>query len=254
MITLMSTILILTASAANIPSAKAQTKETLVLYTTLGMSAVDANGSALTPGSATANSLNSGDTYTFTATAASGYKFIGWAYADASGAVGSTSASFTKVLAGTCSLQAIYIPTTNTTVAPSGSGSSAIAVFATAGGTTSPAGSLTGQTTTGTVGHSTTFTETALRGYTFLCWVVQCNQNNYYTSSPLQYTPTSTSGAALEAIWVPTGSGITLPSTSSTPTPTPTKVDEFSTAVVAVLALALVAAAFGTYTYRKKRN
>jgi len=252
MILLTSTILILAASASIVPVRAAT--ENLVLYTTLGMGTVSANGTALTPGSATANVITAGDTYTFTQTASSGYKFIGWAYADASGAVGSTSASFTKVLAGTCSLQAIYIPTTNTTVAPSGSGSSAIAVFATAGGTTSPAGSLTGQTTTGTVGHSTTFTETALRGYTFLCWVVQCNQNNYYTSSPLQYTPTSTSGAALEAIWVPTGSGITLPSASSTPTPTPTKVDEFSTAVVAVLALALVAAAFGTYTYRKKRN
>ena len=113
MILLTTTLLILAASAS-IPNVKAATTQTLVLYTTLGMSSVDANGTAMTPGS-TGNSLTSGDTYTFTATASSGFQFIGWAYADVNGAVGSTSASFSKVIANECSLEAIFIPTTNTT-------------------------------------------------------------------------------------------------------------------------------------------
>jgi hypothetical protein len=246
MILLTSTLLIVAASAS-IPNAKAATTTNLILYTTLGMNTVSANGTAMTPGS-TGNALTTGDTYTFTATASSGYKLIGWAYADSSGPTGSTSATFSKVISAACSLEAIFVPTTNTTATSSGSGASTLTLFATAGGTTSPSGTLAGASISATIGHTTTITETAGTGYTFLCWVVQCSQSNYYTSSTLNYTPIS-SGAAIEALWIPTGSGITLSSTSATPTP---KVSEFSSAIVAVLALALVASAFGTYAFTKK--
>lgn len=246
MILLTSTLLIVAASAS-IPNAKAQTTTSLTLYTTLGMSTVSANGTAMTPGSA-GNALTTGDTYTFSATASSGYQLIGWAYADASGPTGSTSATFSKVISAACSLEAIFVPTTNTTSTSTASGASALTLFATAGGTTDPAGSLAGASISGTIGHTTTITETAGTGYTFLCWVVQCSQNNIYTSTTLNYTPTD-AGAAIEAIWIPTGSGIALSSTSATPTPT---VPEFSSAIVAVLALALVASAFGIYTFTKK--
>jgi len=249
MILLTSTLLILAVSA-NVPNVKAATTN-LVLYTTLGMGTVSANGTALTAGSA-GNPLTSGDTYTFTQTASSGFQFIGWAYADASGPTGTNTASYSKVISQACSLEALYVPSTNTTATPSGSGASTITLFATAGGETSPKGTpFTGASVSGVIGHSTTITQTPGDGYTFLCWVVQCSSNNYYTSSTLNYTPTE-SGAALEALWIPTGSGITLPSTG--PTPTPTKVDEFSTVMGAVLAVALVAAALGTFAYKKSRN
>lgn len=250
MILLTSTLLIM-ASAASVPNVKAATTTTLVVYTTLGASSIKANGTTLVQGSA-GNALTTGATYSFTATAASGYQFLGWAYADATGPSGTTSATYTKVISAACSLEAIFVPTTNTTVTPSGSGSSAISLFATAGGTTSPAGSLSGASITGTVGTATTITETPGTGYTFLCWVVQCSSNNYYTSSTLNYKPTSTAGAAIEALWIPSTSGITLPSVS--PTPTPTKVAEFSSAVAAILAVALVAVAIGTYAVVKKNR
>ena len=222
----------------------------MVVYTTLGgasSGAVNANGTAMVMGSA-GNPLTSGDTYTFTATAASGFKFIGWAYADATGPTGTTSASYSKVISQACSLEAIFIPTTNTTATPSGSGAATISLFATAGGETTPAGSLTGASISATIGTPKTITQTPGTGYTFLCWVVQCSSNNYYTSSTLSYTPTE-SGAAAEAIWVPTSSGITLPSASATPTP---KVPEYSAAIVALIALALVAVAVGTVAITKK--
>jgi hypothetical protein len=250
MILLTSTLLILAASAASIPNAKAATTTTLVVYTTLGgasSGAVDANGTAMVMGSA-GNPLTSGDTYTFTATAASGFQFIGWAYADASGPTGTTSASYSKVISQACSLEAIFIPTTNTTATPSGSGAATISLFATAGGETTPAGSLTGASVSATIGTPTTITQTPGTGYTFLCWVVQCSSNNYYTSPTLNYTPTE-SGAAAEALWIPTSSGITLPSTSPTPTPT---VPEFPAVTIALIAVALVAVAFGTVAYTKK--
>lgn len=251
MIILTSTLLIL-ASAASFPSVKAATTSSLVVYTTLGgasSGAVMANGTAMVMGSA-GNPLTTGDTYTFTATAASGYQFLGWAYADASGSAGTTSASYSKVISQACALEAVFVPTTNVTATPSGSGASTMSLFATEGGTTSPTGQLDGAAVSGTIGTAQTFTETPGDGYNFLCWVVQCGQNNYYTSSTLSYTPTS-SGAAIEALWVPTDSGITLTSTTPTATPTST-VPEFSAAITVIIAAALVAAAFATIAISKK--
>ena len=255
LILLTSTLLIIAAGAANIPNAKAATTETLIVYETLGgasSGAVKANGTAMVQTSA-GNSVISGDTYQFTATAASGYQFIGWAYADATGPSGTTSATFTKVISASCSLEAIFVPTTNVTGTTSGSGASTITLFGSAGGTTTPAvpqaSLFTGASVSATIGTPTTFTETPGSGYTFLCWIAQCETNQIFTSSTLKYTPTA-SGIAMQAIFVPTNSGITL-SAVMTPTPTP-KVNEFSTATTLAMVIALVAVAFGTYTYTKK--
>jgi len=242
MILLTSTLLILTAGVS-IPSAKATTTTTLFLYTTLGTSSVTANGTALKGGAE--NTLNSGNTYSFTATPTSGWKFVGFDYAAASGSVGSTKNPFSEVISAGCSLEAIFIPTTNTTGTSSGSGASTITLFASAGGTTSPAvpsaDISSGLSISGTIGHSTTITETPGTSYTFLCWVTQCSSaSNYYTSTTLSYT-VLTSGVAIEPIWVPTSSGITVP-----------VINEFSAAVVAFLAIALVASALGAYAYTKK--
>ena len=238
MILLTSTLLILTAGVS-IPSVKATTTTTLFLYTTLGTSSVTANGTALKEGAE--NTLNSGNTYSFTATASSGWKFVCFVYAAKTGAVGSTKNPFSEVISAACSLEAVFIPTTNTTGTASGSGAATITLFASGGGTTSPAGSTSGASVSATIGHSTTITETPGTGYTFLCWVTQCSSvSNYYTSTTLSYT-VLTSGVAIEPIWVPTGSGITVP-----------VINEYSAAVVAFLAIALVASALGAYAYTKK--
>jgi len=244
-ILLTSTLLILAASSVSIPNVKAATTTTLDVYTTLGgatTGAVDANGTAMVESSA-GNALITGDTYQFTATAASGFQFIGWAYADASGASGTTSATFTKVITAPCGLEAIFVPTTNATATTSGSGTSTLTLFATEGGTTTPAGTIfTGSSISATIGTPTTITEKPGSGYTFLCWVVECASNNVYTSSTLSYTPTST-GAAIEAIWVPSSSGITLPAIP---------INEFSSATAIITVMALVIVAFGAYAYTKK--
>lgn len=248
MIILTSALLIL-ASSASVSTVKGATTTTLFLYTTLGSSSVSANGTTLTAGGS--NTMTAGDTYTFTATPDSGWKFVCWDYAAASGAVGSTNNPFSQVISAACSLEAVYIPTTNATGTTSGSGSSTITLFTSAGGTSSPAGSTTGTAITGTIGTATTLTETPSSSvYTFLCWITQCSSaNNYYTSSSLSYKPL-TSGVAIEPIWVVTSANISLPTPAPTPKPTP----EISSAMVAVLALALVATAFGTYAYKKAKK
>ena len=242
LILLTSTLLILT-SGVSIPSAKAATTTTLFLYTTLGTSSVTENGTAMKEGAST--TLNSGNTYQFTATASTGWKFLCFVYADKNGPVGSTNNPYSKVISNACSLEAVFTPTTNTTGTSSTTGSSALTLFATAGGTTTPAVPSTdissGLTITGTIGHTTTITETPGSGYTFLCWLVQCSlTNNIYTSATLLYTPI-TSGAAIEAIWVPTGSGITVP-----------VINEFSNIALVILAVALAVSALGAYAYTRR--
>jgi hypothetical protein len=246
---LLTTTLLILASGASISTVKAATTQNVVLYTTLGASSVTANGTAMTLGGS--NTFTSGNTETFVVTPSSGYKFLCWVYADASGPVASTAASYSKVISATCSLEAVCVPTTNTTATTSGSGAATLTVFATSGGQTDPAGAITGASVKGTIGSSTQFTETPGTGYTFLCWIVQCASNNEYTSSTLNYVPTS-AGAAVEAIWVPTSSSVTLPPIT-TPTPTP-KVDEISTAMAAIVVAALAVAALGTFAYKKSRK
>jgi len=246
LILLTATLLIPALSA--ISTVKAATTTTLALYTTLGLSSVKANGTTLTAGS---NTLTSGDTYTFTATPDSGWKFVCFDYAAASGALSSTNNPYSNVISAACSLEAVCIPSTNTTGTTSGSGASTITLFASAGGTTSPAvpsaDVFTGTSISGTIGTATSITETPGTGYTFLCWVTQCSSaNNYYTSSTLSYKPL-TSGVAIEPLWV-YGTTVTLP----TPTPTPTKIVEYSSLAAVVVAAALVAAALATFVYAKK--
>lgn len=250
MIILTSALLIL-ASSASISTVKAQSTTTLFLYTTLGSSSVSANGTALTAGSS--NTLTSGDTYTFTATPDSGWTFVCFEYASAAGAVGSTKNPYSTVVSSACSLEAVYIPTSNATGTTSGSGSSTITLFATAGGTTSPAGSTTGASISGTIGTATTLTETPSSStYTFLCWVTQCSSSdNYYTTSTLSYKPL-TSGVAIEPIWIPASFTLTLPTPAPSVTPKPTP--EYSSAALIAIVAALVALAAATVVYKKTRK
>ena len=210
---LLTSALLLVAVIPNVPSVKAATTTTIFLYTTLGTQSITANGTAMTLGAS--NTYTSGNTEKFQATAASGFQFVCFVYADKSGPAASTDNPYTKTISAACSLEAVFVPTSNTTATTSGSGTSALTIFATSGGTTSPAGSTSGASVSATIGHSTTITQTPGTDFKFLCWVVQCSSsNNVYTSSSLTYTPTS-NGAAIEALWVPTSSTVTLP--TSTP-------------------------------------
>lgn len=242
------TLLVL-ASSVSVSTVKAATTTSLFLYVTVGAQSVTANGTTMTQGAST--TFTSGDTIQFKVTPFSGFQFLCFVYADSSGAVTSTDNPYTKTLSGGCALEAICVPTNNSTSTVSGSGSATIVVFSSIGGTTNPAGS-TDANTTGysgyTIGHSTTITQTPGTNFKFLCWMVQINSTTVYTSDSLTYTPTA-AGTAIQAVWIPTNSSVTL---SSSPTATP--VDEFSSSVAVVFVVVMVACAFGTYAYTKKHR
>ena len=246
---LLTTTLLILASSASVSNVKAATSTTILTYTTLGGS-VTANGTALTGGASA--TYNDGDTLQLQATASSGFQFLCFVYADASGSVTSTDNPYTKVITGACALEAVFIPTSNEVETSPGSGAATLTIFSSIGGTTDPAGSASGASASATIGHSTTITQSSGTSgdFKFLCWVTQdASGATLYSTSTLTFTPTS-SGTAIEAIWIPTSSTVTLPSASPTPTPVP----EFSAAVAAIVAVALVASAFGTYAYSKKKR
>ncbi|MGD0204664.1 MAG: hypothetical protein ABSC20_12280 [Candidatus Bathyarchaeia archaeon] len=253
---LLTSMLLLVAIIPSVPSVKAATTTTLFLYTTLGTQSITANGTAMTLGAS--NTFTSGNTEKFQATASSGFQFLCFIYADASGPAASTDNPYTRTISAACSLEAVFVPTSNTTATTSGSGTSTLTIFATSGGTTSPAGKTSGASVSATIGHSTTITQTPGTGFKFLCWVVQCSSSNEYTSSSLTYTPTS-NGAAIEAIWVPSSSTVTLPTPTPTATATPKPVsistdDAIIIAVVVVIVVIIIAVGVFAYTKRTKKE
>lgn len=240
---LLTSALLLTIGA-NIASVKAQTQDSVFAYTTLG-GTISANGSTLTGGSTT--TYGDGSTISFSATASSGFKFLCWEYAGASGAITSTTNPLSYTISTSeIAIEAIFIPTTSTTPTTTGSGSASVDLFPSIGGTTDPAGASAPYNNY-TIGATDTFTQTPGDGFKFLCWISQTSTaSTLSTNSPFSLEITD-SNVALQALWIPTSSTVTLPSASPSPT-----VPEYSNVAAIVVALALAAVAFGTYAYRRK--
>jgi hypothetical protein len=238
MILLTCAVLLLTVNAT-ISSVKAQTQDKVLVYTTLG-GTISANGTALTGGDT--YSYAAGATVTFTPTAQSGFKFLCFEYAGASGGVTSTSNPFSYTLSSSeIAIQAIFTTTKNATQTPTGSGAASVDLFAAIGGTTSPAGKTTPYTDY-TIGTTASFTQTPGTGFSFLCWIVDTSAGaTEYTSSTLSLKMPASS-TAIQALWIPSTSTVTLP----------TIVSEFSSVMVAVIVAILALVAAGTYVYRRK--
>ena len=244
LILLTSTIL-LTASAGG---ANAASTTSVYLYTTFG-GTVAGNGTTLTSG--TSSSYTTGDTINFTATAQSGFKFVCFEYVASSGTQATTDNPFYQTLSlASCALEALFSPTTNTTLTPSGSGKATVDMLLTAGGDTVPKGEATGTYTNYTVGSTYQFTSVPGQGppaFKLLYWLTATTVGstttyNIYTSTNPSITIASDS-VAIQALFVPTSSTVSVPT-----------VNEFSAAIVAVLAVALVASAIGTYAYRRTKK
>jgi len=220
----------------------AQTQGSVVVYSSVG-GTVTANGTAVNGGST--NSYNVGTTVNFNAVAGTGFTFIGWETVAASGANTTTVNPLAlNITTATCAIQAIFVSSTNNTATASTTGATSVTVFASVGGTTSPAGGVTTPTTYSnyTIGTVSNFLATPGTGFEFLCWeTATAAGGNTYTASQLSLNITGAS--AIQAIFVPTGSSLTVPT-----------VPEYSSAIIVIIAAILVAASLGTFVIARKNK
>ena len=239
---LLTSALLLVAINSNISSVKATTQDSVYIYTSIG-GTISAAGTNLTGG--TSYSYDNDTAVTFQATASTGFEFLNWEYASASGGETSTVNPLTlTVNASSYAIQAMFIPTSNVTLSSSSSptGTADVDLLTSIGGSTVPA---SGAYTNYTIGTVASFNEVAGTGFKFLYWIVSCTPGTFTsTANTLTYNLTSSNFFAIQAMFVPTSSTLSLP--------TPTPINEFSSATAIIIAMILVIVAFGTYTFTKR--
>jgi hypothetical protein len=220
----------------------AQTQGSVVVYSSVG-GTVTANGTTVNGG--TTNSYNVGTVVNFNAVAGTGFQFLGWETVAASGAnITTVNPLALNITTATCAIQAIFVSNTNNTATASTTGATSVTIFGSIGGTTSPAGGVTTPTTYSnyTIGTVSTFQAIPGTGFKLLCWeTATAAGGNTYTDSQLSLNITGAS--AIQAIFVPTSSSVTVPT-----------VPEYSSVSIAIIAAILVAATLGTFVIARKNK
>lgn len=233
---LLTSVLLVVAANPNIANVKAQETTTVDALSSIGGSTVPAAGAY--------TNYTIGTDATFTAVPGNGFQFLYWILAASSGACTATTNPLTfNVTSNSCAVQAMFIPTSNTTAAPSGqTGSATVDVLTSVGGGTVPASG----SQTYTIGNTVDLTANPGSGFQFLCWIVaSASGSNYYTTNPLPYNVTA-NACAVQAMFIDQQSNVTLPTTST--------VSEFSTATVVIITMVLLLSAFGTYSYTRRNK
>jgi hypothetical protein len=244
---LLTSMLLIVAVIPNIQSVKAATTYTVTVFASCAGTTTPA---ASTTGPYGEYSYAAGSVQTFTATPGTGFQFLCWVLITSAGGTTSTSQTLSYTLNSDVAIQAVFIPsgTPTATATPATAPSTySVTLFTSAGGSTTPSGTSTTApyvTTSYKPGTVETYTAAPGTDFKFLCWlVVGSTGGTTSTSTTLSYTVNQ--DVAIQALFIPTSSTVTLP------TPTPT-VNEFSSAAILVLVIALLAVAFGTYTYTKR--
>ncbi len=237
---LISSIILVTA-ASTTTSVNAQSQASVYVYNSQGGN-VSANGTQLTP--ATTSDYADGDTVVYTATPGAGFAFLCWNWISSSAPTTSIESTLTETLSASdaCAIQALFVPITNATQMPSGSGSATVVMLLPAGGTTSPeSGTATESSssyTNYTIGEASTFTATPSTDFKFLYWLVVSSEgSSYFTDSTISlYVPASE--VAMQAFFVPSSSTVVI--------------DEYSNVAIAILAVVLAISAFGVFAFKRR--
>jgi len=238
---LLTSALLMVVINSNIPGVKAATQDSIYVSTSIG-GTVSAGGTNLTGG--TSYNYDNDTAVTFQATNSTGFEFLNWEYASSSGGVTSTVNPLTfTVNASSYGIEAMFIPTSNATSSSSSlTGTADVDLLTSIGGSTVPA---SGAYTNYTIGTIASFNEVAGTGFKFLYWIVSCTPGTFTsTANTLTFNLTSSNFFAIQAMFVPTSSTLSLP--------TPTPINEFSSATAIIIATVLAIVAFGTYTFTKK--
>ncbi len=238
LILLASALLIATLGAG----VNAQTQGSVFVYSSDG-GTITADSTTVNGG--TTQSYNVGTTVNFNAVAGTGFTFIAWETVTASGANTTTDNPIAlNITSGTCAIQAIFTSSTNNTATATTTGATSVSMFGSAGGTTSPTGSITAPTTYNnyTIGTVSDFQANPSSDFKFLCWVTAtADGGNTYTTSTLSLNMTGVT--AVQAFFVPTSSTITVPT-----------IPEYSTVSIVIVAAILVSVAFGTFAIVRKNK
>jgi hypothetical protein len=210
------------------------------------------NGGTTDPAGGTNPTYTIGQTATFTATPSSGWQFFYWIVTTAAGSTTYTTNPLSWNVTGAGSAQAMFLPTTNATVAPSAAGTTSLYFLTSAGGDISSGGpttagakltsaGLSGKTQDLTIGTTYNYSATPGSGFTFVAWVLAPSSGGVvFTSNPLLYN--ASQSCAIQALFIPNSSTVTLP----------TIINEYSSAATVGLTVALLAVAFGAFAIRRK--
>lgn len=231
---------LLIAANSSILTAKAQTNDSVYIYNSLG-GTIATSGTTLPGGSS--YPFANGTAVNLDANASEGYKLLCWEEVTSAGGCTSTSATLTLVPATSSSaVQALFIPTGNSTTTSPSTGTSAVTVLSSAGGETNPKPDTYNNYT---IGSTNTFTATPGSGFKFLYWIVipASGQGNVYDTSTLSLNITANS-CGIQAMFIPTDSDVTLSSI----------VPEYSSVGIFILAAVLVAVAMGTFIVSKRNK
>ena len=238
LILLASTLLIVALSAG----VSAQTQGSVFVYSSNG-GTIQADGTTVNGGNT--YQYDVGTTVNFNAVAGTGFEFVTWETVTASGANTTTVNPLALTIdSGTCAIQAIFISSSNNTATATATGATSVDVFGSAGGTTSPTGSITSPTsyTNYTIGTVSTFQANPSADFKFLCWVTATAAGgNTYTANSLSLNITGET--AIQAFFVPTSNTVSVPT-----------IPEYSTASIVVIAAILVSAVFGTFSIVRKNK
>lgn len=237
---LLTSALLIVAAIPNIATVNAQAMDNVYIYNSIG-GTIATMGTTLDGG--VSYQFEDGTAVTLDAVPDTGYQFLCWEVVNAEGASTPTDSTleFTPNAADNA-IQAMFIPTSNATMTPSGTGTSTIDILISVGGETVPAAGTS--YTNYNIGEVNDFQETAGTGFKFLCWIVDTFDQgaSIYTDSTLSLNIPA-DFVSIQAMWIPTDSTVTVTM------PTPTPIPELSTIIVA---LALIGAAAGTIVYKRK--
>jgi hypothetical protein len=254
---LLTSAILLMAINPNLPSVKAQTQATVVVFSAVG-------GITTPTGTTT---YAAGTTVTLTATAGDGFYFQNWVIVTTAGGYNDFNNPTSLIVnaSATYAVQAVFQPiqpappvgavqTPETpptlfpdlTHSPDLANDAIVVVLAGVGGTTTPAPG------TYAMANAVSLNLTAIpnTGFTFSHWVIGGSPLSHgaysFTDTPTDNPYNVNHGYGNTYSYQPVFNAIS-PSTSPTP-----KVDEFSSVAAIILAMVLVIVAFGAYTFTKK--
>jgi hypothetical protein len=242
----LTALLLMSIVSLAFPAVKAQAQDSVTLFSAIGGSYANPDGSTQDPGT---YNYTDGSTQTFTAVPGTGFLFSYWTIASAEGAYSSSDNPLSLTLNESAfAVQAYFAPEQPFPVlgATVTSSDAIVVVVGGVGGTVSPAPGTYALANA----QALDLTATPDSGWTFSHWVIAGTPLSHgayaFTDTPTNNPYNVNHGYGYTYSYQPVFSPVST-STSTSPT-----VNEFSSATAIIIAIVLAIAAFGTFAYTKR--